>query len=60
MTISISNLLVNINAPAGTIIGVLTAQDAANNIVECTYSLTKGSIGHFGISGNNLVTASNR
>jgi hypothetical protein len=31
MTISISNLTVNNNVPAGTVIGVLTAYDASSN-----------------------------
>lgn len=57
MTISISNLYVNNNAPPGTVIGVLTARDALGNALPCEFTLTKNSAGSFAISGNNLVTA---
>src|SRR6202011_5927726 len=56
MTISISNLTVNNNVPAGTVIGVLTAYDASNNVIPCNFTLTKNSAGFFAISGNSLVT----
>jgi hypothetical protein len=57
MTISISNLLVNNNAPPGTVVGVLTAWDASGTVLPCNFTLTKNSAGFFAISGNNLVTA---
>jgi hypothetical protein len=41
MTISISNLTINNNAPAGTVLGVLTAQDASGTIIPCNFTLTK-------------------
>jgi len=56
MTISISNLTVNNNVPAGTVIGVLTAYDASSNVIPCNFTLTKNSAGYFGISENSLVT----
>ena len=51
MTISISNLTVNNNAPAGTVVGVLTAQDASGTVVPCNFTLTKKSAGFLAISG---------
>ncbi|MBV9374580.1 MAG: hypothetical protein JO320_05915 [Alphaproteobacteria bacterium] len=57
MTISITNLNVSNTAPAGTVVGVLSAQDASGNLMNCTFSLTKASAGIFAISGNDLVTA---
>jgi acyl CoA:acetate/3-ketoacid CoA transferase len=57
MTVSISNLTINNNALAGTVIGVLTAQDASGTVVPCSFTLTKNSAGFFAISGNSLVTA---
>ena len=57
MTVSISNLAVNNNAPAGTVVGVLTARDASGAVIPCNFTLTKGSAGFFAVSGNNLVTA---
>jgi hypothetical protein len=57
MTISISNLTVNNNAPAGTVVGVLTALDASGVVIPCNFTLTKNSSGFFAISGNNLITA---
>ena len=57
MTISISNLTVNNNVPAGTVIGVLTAYDASSNVIPCNFTLTKNSAGFFAISENSLVTA---
>jgi hypothetical protein len=57
MTISISNLSINNTAPTGTVIGVLTAQDASGTIIPCSFTLTKNSAGFFAISGNSLVTA---
>src|SRR6202011_738818 len=56
MTISISNLTVNNNVPAGTVIGVLTAYDASSNVIPCNFTLTKNSAGFFAISGNSVVT----
>ena len=56
MTITISNLTVINNAPAGTVVGELTTWNATGNSIPCTYSLTKGSAGYFAISGNQLVT----
>jgi hypothetical protein len=47
MTITIDNLMINNNAPAGTVIGVLTGGDAAGNVVPCNYRLTKGASGFF-------------
>jgi hypothetical protein len=57
MTISISNLTVNNNASAGTVVGVLTARDASGAVVPCNFTLTKNSAGFLAISGNSLVTA---
>ena len=57
MTITIDNLTINNNAPAGTVIGVLTGRDAAGNVVPCNYRLTKGASGFFAISDNKLVAA---
>ncbi len=57
MTIQISNLILNNNAPKATIIGVLAAYDASGTIIPCTFTVTKNSAGFFAISGNNLVTA---
>src|SRR5215469_10532908 len=59
MSIIISNSTVQNNAPSGTVIGVLTAQDAGT-IIPCAYSLTKGSTGLFAIAGNQLVTSWSR
>ena len=39
MTISISNMTVNNNMPAGTVVGVLTTRDSAGNVVPCNYIL---------------------
>src|ERR1700737_1029417 len=57
MTISISNLTVNNNAPVGTLIGVFTARDESSTIIPCNFILTKNSAGFFAISGNSLVRA---
>src|ERR1700730_10088690 len=57
MTIQISNLTVNNNAPRATIIGVLSAYDASGTIIPCAFTLTKNSAGFFAVAGNNLVTA---
>ena len=57
MAITISNLTVSNNAPAGTTIGVLVTTDSSGAVIPCNYMLTKGSIGYFAIAGNNLVTA---
>jgi hypothetical protein len=56
VTISISNLTINNNASFGTVVGVLTAQDASGTVIPCNFRLTKGSAGHFAISGNNLIS----
>jgi hypothetical protein len=57
MTILISNLSVASNAPAGTIVGVLTATDANGNTVPCDFILTKRAGGYFAISSNDLITS---
>ena len=57
MPITISNLTISNNVPAGATIGILTAQDASGAVIQCNYRLTKSSIGHFAIVGNQLVTA---
>ena len=57
MTIQISNLIINNNAPRATIIGVLSAYDASGTIIPCTFTLTKNPAGFFAVAGNNLVTA---
>src|SRR6266481_1530027 len=57
MAITISNLTVSNNAPAGTTIGALVTADASGTVIPCNYMLTKGSIGYFAIAGNNLITA---
>lgn len=57
MAVSISNLSVNNNAPAGTTVGALTVKDASGHIVNCNFSVTKNSAGYFTISSSNLVTA---
>ena len=57
MTIQISNLTINDNAPRATIIGVLSAYDASGTMIPCTFTLTKNSTGFFAVAGNNLVTA---
>lgn len=56
MTITINNLTVSSNAPAGTVIGVLSTLNASGNAIPCTYILTKNSAGFFAISGDQLVT----
>jgi hypothetical protein len=56
MTITISNSNVADNAPLGTVIGALTVTDGSGNIIPCNFMLTKRSAGHFGVSGNNLLT----
>jgi len=55
MTITITNLTVAQSAPAGTVVGVLTARDG-NNIIPCNFILSKKSSGYFTVSSNNLVT----
>ncbi len=57
MTITISNLYISNNAPAGTIIGTFTARDASGKVIPCNYTLTKNSSGYFAISDNRLLTA---
>jgi hypothetical protein len=57
MAITISNLTISNNAAAGTIVGVLTARDSSGNPIPCEYRLSKGSAGHFAISGNNLTAS---
>ena len=59
MTISLSNSMVLANAPTGTTVGVLTANDGAGSIVPCNFILTKRAGGYFSVSGNNLITAWN-
>src|SRR5215467_9368386 len=58
MTITITNLTVADNAPAGTIVGVLSAKDVAS-IIPCNFILSKKASGYFAISSNNLVTVWN-
>src|SRR5215472_16432774 len=58
MTITITNLTVTQNAPAGTIVGVLTARDVGS-IIPCNFILSKKAGGYFAISSNNLVTVWN-
>jgi hypothetical protein len=57
MTIQISNLTLNNNAPKATIIGGLAAYDASGTLIPCTFILTRNSAGFFAVAGNNLVTA---
>jgi hypothetical protein len=57
MKIIISNLTIASDAPAGTIIGVLTTRDETGNEIPCNYALTKGSVGNFAISGDKLVAS---
>jgi hypothetical protein len=57
MAISISKLTVNNNAIFGTVVDMLSAYDGSGNLVNCSFSLTKGSTGLFAIVGNNLVSA---
>jgi hypothetical protein len=57
MAITISNLVIGNNVPAGTTIGVLTASDGSGTVIPCNFVLTKGSVGYFAIAGNNLVTS---
>ena len=59
MTITISNLTVGQNAPAGTTVGVLMATDRAGKVIPCNFILTQESDGYFAISIGNLVTAWN-
>ena len=58
MTITITNLTVAQNAPAGTIVGVLSARDVGS-IIPCNFILSKKASGYFAISTNNLVTVWN-
>src|SRR5215470_17986845 len=55
MTITITNLTVAQNAPAGTIVGVLSARDVGS-IIPCNFILSKKAAGYFAISANNLIT----
>src|SRR6266436_10175947 len=57
MTITIKNLKVADNAPAGTVVGALTAMDDKGTVIPCNFMLTKQAAGYFGISTDNLVTA---
>src|SRR5215468_8608421 len=59
MSLSISNLMVSNNAPPGSVVGVLSAQNESGQLISCNFSLTKGSSGSFAINGNKLVTAWN-
>jgi hypothetical protein len=58
MTITISNLMVARNAPAGTVVGTLTARDVGS-IIPCNFVLSQQSAGYFAVSSNNLVTVWN-
>jgi hypothetical protein len=55
MPITISNLAISPSAPAGTMVGVLTARDVGGTI-PCNFILSKKSSGYFAISCNNLTT----
>jgi hypothetical protein len=55
VTITISNLTVAQNAPAGTTVGVLTASEPRSTI-PCNFILSKKSSGYFTTSSNDLVT----
>jgi hypothetical protein len=57
MTISITNLTVAANAPAGTIVGVLSSD--VGTIIPCNFILSKKASGYFAISDNNLITVWN-
>ena len=57
MTITINNLKVADNAPAGTVVGAVTAMDDKGTVIPCNFILTKQAAGYFGISTDNLVTA---
>ena len=56
MTISISSLTAKANAPTGTVVGTLTAQDPSGAYIPCEYTTTKGSASFSAISGSDLVT----
>src|SRR6266436_10220803 len=56
MTITINNLTVADNAPAGTVVGALTAMDDKGTVIPCNFILTKQAAGFFGIFSDNLVT----
>ena len=57
MSIHISNLMLNSNAPAGTVIGASIAYDATGAVTPCNFTLAKNSAGFLAISRSNLVTA---
>jgi hypothetical protein len=57
MSIAISNIKVANNAPAGTVVGALTAMDATGIVRPCNFILTKQAAGYFSISTDSLVTA---
>ena len=56
MTITIDNMTVAENAPAGTTVGKFAAIDPIGSIVKCDFRLTKGS-DQFAIAADKLVTA---
>ena len=49
MTITISNLTVAQNAPAGTTVGVLTTINASGKFIPCNFILKQGGV-NFAIS----------
>lgn len=59
MSLIISNLTIGSNAPPGSVVGVLSAHNESGQSISCNFSLTKGSIGCFAITGDQLVTAWN-
>jgi hypothetical protein len=58
MTIYLKNLTVPSNAPAGTVVGTLSADEGSTEI-PCTFTLLNNPNNYFAVSGNNLVTAQN-
>jgi len=53
MTVYLRNLAVPSNAPAGTVIGTLSAVEG-NTEIPCTFTLLNNPNNYFAISGNNL------
>jgi hypothetical protein len=58
MTIYLRNLAVPSNAPAGTVIGTLSAEEG-NTAIPCTFTLLNNPNNYFAVSGSNLVIAQN-
>ena len=57
MPISISNVEIVSDAEYGTALGVLAARAADDFVVDCVYSLSRGDLDLFVVSGNQLLTA---